>query len=201
MNLKGIKLILAAIIMMAWITTGNCQTTMPEILEKGTLKEQMDYLDGRTRIYENYRAIREDMFQLIKKNAVDSLTRVKNEITRLEVLTGSLNNRIDSLNNSLDSTKMNLQEMIRGKNSISVLGFEMNKITYNSIMWTIVVILVFLLALGFVILKRNIVATFNTKKELGDLKDEFEEYRKQKRLEREKMSMDHFNEIKKLKGR
>jgi hypothetical protein len=41
----------------------------------------------------------------------------------------------------------------------------------------------------------------NRKKELKELKAEFEEYRQKSRIEREKVSMDHFNEIRKLKGK
>jgi hypothetical protein len=41
----------------------NSQTTIPAELNNNTIKEQLIYLEGHTRIYENYRAIREDMFQ------------------------------------------------------------------------------------------------------------------------------------------
>jgi hypothetical protein len=37
-------------------------------------------------------------------------------------------------------------------------------------------------------------------KDLSDLKNEFEAYRKSAREAREKMSMEHFNEMKRLKG-
>ncbi|MCU0462015.1 MAG: hypothetical protein MUF36_08390, partial [Bacteroidales bacterium] len=59
----------------------------------------------------------------------------------------------------------------------------------------------FLLATGFLAFKRNLAVTRNTKKELDELKTEFEAYRQKTRLEREKMSMDHFNELKRLKGK
>ena len=57
-----------------------------------------------------------------------------------------------------------------------------------------------LLGMGFLAFKRNLIQTSETKKELQDLKGEFEAYRKSAREAREKMSMDHFNEIRKLKG-
>ena len=60
--------------------TGNLaygQSSMPEILDTGTIQEQFDYLDERTRIYNNFRAIREDMFQKIRSNTIDSLTTAK----------------------------------------------------------------------------------------------------------------------------
>lgn len=188
-------------ILMAGITKGISQTTIPEILEKGTIPEQMNYLEEKTRIYENYRAIREDMFQLAKKNALDSLLKAKNRIHESLILNKSLNSRIDSLNSKLGKTQDQLNEMTRTKNSISVLGIGMNKIAYNSLMWTIIAVLILLLAIGFLAFKRNRVVTVSTKKELAELKSEFEAYRTKSRLDREKMSMDHFNEIKKLKGR
>ncbi len=192
----------AVIISMLILLTfkGNGQTTMPEELNNGTLKEQLNYLDAHTRIYENYRAIREDMFQKIKKNATDSLSGAKMRIAGLNAMTTSLNLKIDSLNNSLETTKTSLEEMTRTKNSIKVIGFNVNKLTYNSIVWTIIAGLVLILVLGFLVFKRNHYITLNTKQELKELKDEYEAYRKTSREAREKMTMDHFNEMKKLKG-
>lgn len=182
-------------------TTGiSGQTTTPDILVKGNLQEQMNYLEEKTRIYEEYRAIREDMFQTIKKNSLDSLTKAKSRITEYTLLTGDLNSRIDSLNSSLNITKEELKEMTRTKNSISIIGINLDKIAYNTIMWTIMAVLAGLLVLGYLTFKRNHSITMATKKEIKELRDEFEEYRKKTRLDREKMSMDHFKEIQKLKG-
>jgi uncharacterized membrane-anchored protein YhcB (DUF1043 family) len=90
--------------------------------------------------------------------------------------------------------------MTSTKNSIKVIGLEINKLTYNKIMWTILILLVAVLLLGFLVFKRNLSTIFNTKKEFKDLKVEFETYRKTTREAREKLTMDHFNEIKRLKG-
>jgi hypothetical protein len=178
----------------------NGQTTMPDELIKNSLKEQLNYIEQRTRIYENYRAIREDMFQKIKGNVSDTLLADKSKIAGLSIMTSSLKHDIDTLNTILETTKIRLEEITRTKNSIRVLGIEVNKLTYNSILWTIVTGLIVILAIGFLIFKRNLSVTLNTKKELRELKDEFEAYRKTSREAREKMSMDHFNELKKLKG-
>lgn len=77
---------------------------------------------------------------------------------------------------------------------------EVNKLTYNKIMWTILAGLVAALLMGFLAFKRNLSTIFSTKKEFQDLKEEFETYRKTSREAREKLTMDHFNEIKRLKG-
>jgi hypothetical protein len=200
MNHSGVKFAMIVAVIVFGTGRGICQTALPDVLDKGTFTEQMKYLEEKTRIYENYRAIREDMFQKIKKNSLDSLTKAKNRITGFITLTGNLNSRIDSLDSSLNVTKEELKEVSRTKNSISVFGIKLDKIAYNTITWTIVAGLLFLLVIGYLTFKRNLTITLNTKKELKELREEFEEYRKKTRLDREKMSMDHFKEIQKLKG-
>ena len=176
------------------------QTGIPEELNSRPIQDQLDWLENRTRIYDNFRAIREDMFQKIKNNVSDSLRADDKKIAELTRRASSLNRQIDSLENNLQTTKTNLDDMTDTKNSINILGMNVNKITYNSIVWTIIAGLIILLLLGFVVFRRNQALTLNTQKELKDLKDEFEEYRKTTRLAREKMTMDHFNELKKLRG-
>jgi hypothetical protein len=61
-NSQSRFVLIFAILVLAAIKV-NCQTTIPDVLTKNSLKEQMNYLEERTKIYENYRAIREDMFQ------------------------------------------------------------------------------------------------------------------------------------------
>jgi hypothetical protein len=176
------------------------QAVMPDELIKNPLKEQLKYLEGRTIIYENYRAIREDMFQKLKSNVNDSLSAADKKIARLKKTASELNLSLDSLRANLQLTKTSLEEMTRTKNSLKVIGLNVNKDTYNGIMWTILGGLLALLLLGFLVFQRNLSTTSNTKKEFQELKNEFEAYRKTTREAREKLTMDHFNEIKRLKG-
>ncbi len=177
------------------------QALIPEILEQGKLTEQFSYLEEKTRIYENYRAIREDMFQLISKNSTDSLEAANTKIITLRSEIGYLNSRMDSLNNILITTKDDLAEAVRTKNRIKILGININKYAYNAIMWILTGVLGFMLVTGLLTFRRNLKITSNTRKEFDELRDEFETYKKKSRLEREKMSLEHFNEIKKLKGK
>jgi chaperonin cofactor prefoldin len=179
----------------------NCQNEMPEILIKGSAKEQINFIQERTRIYENYRAIREDMFQKLRGNLSDSLTASTNKISALNVKTSGLKTTIDSLNSKLATSMSDLAVMTETKNSIRVAGFEFDKKAYNSAMWLIIIGLTTILVMGFLIFKKTISVTINTKKELNDLRNEFESYRKTSRETREKLEMAHFLEIKKLKGK
>ncbi len=101
MNANGLRFLMLSALAVFFSLRAVCQTAFPEVLDKGTLSDQMKYLEEKTRIYENYRAIREDMFQKIKVNTLDTLISAKTRISGLVGLTGTLNARIDSLNNSL----------------------------------------------------------------------------------------------------
>jgi hypothetical protein len=182
-------------------SVGISQTAIPDILYKSTLSDQMTYIENRTSIYQDYRAIREDMFQLLKNNALDSLAKAKSRIRESANINYSLKSEIDSLENILNLTKEDLSNMTITKNAISFLGISMNKNVYNSIMWIIVAALAFILTTGYFAFKRSFIITRNTKSELTGLQKEFDEYRNKSRLEREKMSMDHFKEVQKLKGK
>lgn len=175
-------------------------SSMPDVLLKNSIKEQLNYLDEHTKIYENYRAIREDMFQKVKGNITDTLSKAYGSIIMLNGSVSVLNQTIDSLRTGLVTIKADLAEVTRTKNSIRLLGMEVNKTTYNSLMWLIIAGLAACLVIGFLLFKANLISVHHMKKELGETKEEFEAYRKSSREAREKMSMEHFNEIKKLKG-
>lgn len=192
--------IIIASFLITVITSVNGQTGIPDVLKKNSLKEQMNYLEEKTKIYEYYRAIREDMFQQLKTNISDTISTVYSKIGGLNNSVSMLNKTIDSLRISLETTKSSLEESTRTKNSISVLGMEVNKTIYNSLMWTVLAGFLALFVIGFFTFKHNMTATRNTKAEYSELKTEFENYRKATREAREKASMDHFKEIQRLKG-
>ena len=173
---------------------------MPDVLLTGKLNEQINYIEERTKIFEYYRAIREDMFQQIKKNTLDTLTAAKTEITTLTLSKNKHNVKIDSLNKLIIDARSKLDEAVRTKNNIKVLGMDVNKFAYNSVMWIILAGFAVLLTIGFLVFRRNLSVMRHTRKDLEDLKTEFEAYRKQSREAREKMSMEHFKEIKKLRA-
>ena len=198
--ISGIRYALFFFALFPAAITATAQTALPEVFTEGSVKEQMNYIQEKTRIYEDFRAIREDMFQKLKRNATDSIDAAKKAIGKLISERQDRDVLIDSLNSAIENVKSDLELMTRTKNSIALLGMEVNKKVYNSILWTIIAVLTGLLAIGFLAYKRNHIITVNTKKEYEELKKEFEAYRKASREAREKMSMAHFNELKKLRG-
>ena len=102
-------LILAVVVISVIKVTG--QVTMSDVLQKSSLKEQLNYIEEHTIIYENYRAIREDMFQKIKGNVTDTLSSLNIKIAGLNKTASALNRTIDTLRTNLSTTQTRLEEM------------------------------------------------------------------------------------------
>jgi hypothetical protein len=200
MKIFSLRFIFVVVLILSATAISKAQNVLPDELIKNSIKDQIKYIEARTGIYENYRAVREDMFQKINRNVLDTLSAGKSTIASLNSRISQLNFKNDSLSTALDSTKVSLEKMTNTKNSIRVLGMEINKNFYNALMWIIILGLVFVLAVGFLTFKRIVSSNISIGKELKDLRNEFETYRQTTRIAREKMSMDHFKEIQKLKG-
>ena len=200
---EKMKPVIVIIIMLAFIISvpkaSTAQPSMPEILQTGTLEEQLDYIQERTQIYNNFRAIREDMFLQVKKNSLDSLDGAKRVVNGLTAVLNSRDMEMDSLTVLLDDTREDLNLAIRNRDNIAFLWIPMNKTAYNLLVWLIIAGLAILMTLGSLIFTRNRVVTSKALRELEELKGEFESYRISSREKREKLVIEHFNEIKRLK--
>lgn len=177
----------------------NAQRTMPEVLDSGTLDEQFDYLEERTRIYNDFRAIREDMFQKIKTNSTDSLEAQKLKVISLENQLQSQQTQIEELQEILSNTNGKLETAIKNRDRISFLGIPMHKALYNTILWIVIAALAFLTGILFLSNKRLLSTSKTRKKDLEEIKEEFEAYRKQARERNEQLVVKHHNELRKLK--
>lgn len=199
MNKIRIKDVLLISTLFFSVSLASGQTKMPEELTTATIRGQIEYVEDHTRIYDNFRAIREDVFQKLNRNILDSLAAEKGRVSELKNTTANLNSQTNSLNVLLASTRRQLNEVTATKNKIRVLGLEINKTAYNTIMWILVGGLILLMAIGFLIFKRNLVVLLRTEKDLKELKEEFAAYRQSSRIAREKVEMDLFRANQKLK--
>ena len=180
---------------------GSAQRSMPEVLDTGTIQEQLDYLEERTRIYNDFRAIREDMFQRIKTNANDSLTAEKNNVLQLQNQIRDQSNTIESLQADLQNTSEQLDLAVKNKNRLSFIGIPVHKVIYNTIMWAVIAVLGFLVGILFLSNKRVLSNARQNKTDLEEIREEFEAYRKQTRERQEQLVVKHHNELRKLKGK
>ncbi len=173
---------------------------MPEVLDEGTLEQQFEHLHERTGIYNNFRAIREDMFQKIRRNSLDSLKRAYAEISLQKQLQAQALASKDSMQQMLAEVSTERDIAVRDRDSLFLLGIPMSKTVYNLVLWSIIIALAVLFIIALILFKRSNTITRQKTRELNTLEKEYEEYRKTSRERYEQQSIDHFNEIKRMKG-
>lgn len=149
-----------------------------------SLESQFDEVYRKSSNYKTYKVISKEKFQRLKLNVLDSLMSSKKIISEKDNLLTTYRNKIKEANTLLTNTKLELERAIMEENSISFLRMKLSKVTYNLLLWSIIMIL--LSGLSFFIIKflRSNELTKKAKNNSEEVEQEFELYRK-KTLERE----------------
>jgi len=180
--------------------TVDAQSGASAVLDSALLEAQLDYIHENTRVYNDYRAIRADIFLKIKRNVIDTLNASKLEVEELNSRLTERNFLIETLNTDLTRTKNEKDEAIKSQNSLTFFGIEMNKALYNSIVWFIILGLLALAVLLVMLHRRSHQVTKQVKEELQSNQDEFDLYRKSSREKYEKLVVSHHKVILRLKN-
>jgi len=178
----------------------KAQAPQDETSELVTLRSQWDDLQRRTRIYEGFRAIREDMFQEIRKQSLDSLNLARQQAKSLKDELQQAENQVNIQAGQLAEANEERDQALAESDSISLLGKPIKKGLYNVMLWSVIGVLA-LLALVMLWMARTARQMSRQRAaDLNEVLEEYETYRKTSRERLEKITIEHFNEIKKLKG-
>lgn len=178
----------------------HAQSGAAAVLDSALLEAQLDYVRENTRVYNDYRAIRDDIFLKLQRNVKDTLNATRLDVEQLNSKLTERNFQIEKLNTDLARTNNEKDEAIRNRDSLSFIGIQMSKGLYNVIMWFIILGLAVLAALMVVLFRRAHHVTREVKEELQSTQEEFEVHRKTSREKYEKLVVSHHSEIMKLKN-
>lgn len=178
----------------------HAQSGAAAVLDSALLEAQLDYVHENTRVYNDFRAIRDDIFLKLQRNVKDTLNATRLDVEQLNSKLTERNFQIEKLNTDLARTNNEKDEAIRNRDSLSFIGIQMSKGLYNVIMWFIILGLAALAALMVVLFRRAHHVTREVKEELQSTQEEFEVHRKTSREKYEKLVVSHHSEIMKLKN-
>ncbi|MDN3618737.1 MULTISPECIES: hypothetical protein [Polaribacter] len=160
------------------IFTATISFSQETVEETNSIENQFDKIYRVSTTYQSYKVISKDSYQSLKSNVLDSLKSSKMIISKKDILLNAEKENIEKNKILLSKTKLDLEASLIKENSISVAGLQLSKVTYNLILWSIVIIL--LLALSYFIFKftRSNVLTREAKDNLAEIEEEFEKHRK-----------------------
>jgi len=149
-----------------------------KFIDTGSVKNQFDYLITKSYKYKDYKSVKTNWLYKLKANVSDSISALKNEITIANSSINSQNQTIDSLKLAVNSSKETVNNLNTKIQSISLLGLQINKGTFKSIVFSFIAILIILLLFFITKFKQSNSITVQTKQALKELDEEFEAHRK-----------------------
>jgi len=167
--------------------SGFSQVTK-KFIDTGSVSNQFDYLITKSNKYQVYKVVELNWLTKLKSNVLDSISESKNNIlTNLSTIDAQ-KKTIDQLENSLASSETTIQNLTNENQSISLVGIQLSKSFFKTLMFSIIGILIISLLFFITKFKQSNRVTIQTKETLKEVEEEFETHRKIA-LEREQKVM------------
>lgn len=174
-------------------------------LNSGTINNQFDYVIKKSNGWKNqkgqaFRVIRNFWLTDLKSHVLDSLKAVHNNLENTQLTVNKQAKEIEDLKSNLTGIQTNLDQTNSEKNSISLFGSQMSKMSYKTLMWSIIGSLFVLLLFFIFKFKNSNLVTKKAKYALSEIEEEFEEHRKTALEREQKVRRQLQDEINKHKG-
>jgi hypothetical protein len=197
---KKVLFLMMVISLIAIIPINAQQSAPRSSVDRGSVEDRFDYILKEAVTSEDSKVVKGWWLYHLKAHVLDTIKSLQNEIGHLQVSVSAKSSNYDSLNAELKETNEKLTIAIEEKNSISFFGLPMHKNAYNTLLWSIIGGLTFLLLFFILLFKRSNIITVQTKKDIDELKDEFEGFRKRALEREEKLVRKHHDEMQKYRN-
>lgn len=165
-----------------------------------TIENQFDDIYRTSTTYQVYKVISKARYQTLKEHVIDSIKDLKKSILQKSTSLKIEKNNLAKLDDTLNKTIKELEALKKTNNSTTIFGFEIDHITYNIIIWSLIVVLLFgVIYFVYKFLNSNLV----TKKAVQNLKEieiEFEQHRKKSLVREQKLRRELQDEINKQRN-
>ena len=136
--------------------------------------------------YQEFKVIKKSKLATLRKNILDSIAILEKEITTKDGTIASQSEKISGLENKLTSTEQNLTVSKGKEDGISLFGIPMKKTAYNTLLFSVIGILLLALLLFMYKYKSSNSITKEANAKYDETEAAFEAYR-QKKLEDEQI--------------
>jgi uncharacterized membrane-anchored protein YhcB (DUF1043 family) len=146
--------------------------------KSNTIDDQFTNVIDKSNSYEEFKVIPKTKINALRKNVLDSISALESEVAAAQLEIEKQRTEIASLNSNLNSTRQNLEATKEKEDGINFFGSITKKSTYNSIMLSIIVVLLTIAGLLFFRFRNSNSVTRATKEKLSEVENEFDAYRK-----------------------
>lgn len=147
----------------------------------------------------DFKVIKMAWLEKYSSNVSDSLNLLRNEILGAQNRLLVQVNEIEVLNTQLKNLSDDLTSIENEKNSIELLGLQIDKNKYINTLWTLLAVLIILLIVFIFRFRRSNLLTLESKNLLAEIREEFDGYRKRALEKEQKLGRELQNELNKTK--
>ncbi|WP_369048437.1 hypothetical protein [Tenacibaculum sp. UWU-22] len=180
------------------ITNAQEQQVTPEF--PNTIEGQFQKLYKKSGSYQIYKVIKKDLFLTLQKNVLDSISAIESDAVLKQKTINKQQETITSLKSEISKLNESLTTSMTKENSISLLGLQLSKAAYNTILWGIISLLLFGLILFIYRFNNSNYLTKQAKKSLTEVELELEQHRKKSLEKEQKLRRKLQDEINKQRG-
>lgn len=163
-------------------------SSLQAVADTTNLQDQFDYVYKKSNTYEQYKVVLKSSLNSLKQNSLDSIKTYKDQISNHLQQINKLNSTLTARNSEIKDLKEDLTATQNSKDSISFVGMEVTKGTYNTIMWSVIFILAVLAIILFSLFKRGHQVVKETKKRLQEVQEDLEKLRKNALVREQKLA-------------
>lgn len=149
-----------------------------------TIKAKFEQTISEANRYQDFKVIKQSKLQELKQETVDRIEGLKDSINLLENQITDKDQNTVELEEQIKLKDSELSKIDQEKNSISLFGIMLNKVTYNLILWSIIGVLLLMLIILVIRHRKNHEITQISQSNLKLAEEELETY-KRRSLEKE----------------
>jgi hypothetical protein len=203
--MKTLKFLGLTLIMVLSTNSIYAQNNETESLNEGSINDQFEFILRKSGNFKGtngqaYEAVKRSMILSIQANTIDSLKTLQEKLDNIKITVDTQQKEISELKSNLGTTQSTLDATNQEKNSMSLLGLQLSKTSYNILMWSIIAGLLTLLLIFIVKFKNSNSVTKSAKKALIEIEEEFEEHRRSALEREQKVRRQLQDELNKQKG-
>ena len=169
------------------VTGQNKNIAQPE-LDSGTIEQQFDYIITKSSKFKDFQLIRKTSILKVKAHALDSIKTVRKDLITANNSISQIEGNISQLESEIQTLKNEIETISSAVDSISLFGTPLSKPAYNTVVWSIIVVLLLALIIFIAQFKKSNTVTKRTKNDLSKIEIEFEAFRK-KAMKKEQETM------------
>lgn len=203
--MRSLKFSILVLLLIFGSTSISAQEKQQQSINEGTINDQFEFVikkssNWRDERGQSYEVIKRNLMLTLKSHTIDSLKAIQTKLDNSKALVSNQQTEIDALKTNLTKTQDTLNTTNTEKDSMSLLGLQMSKTSYNLLMWLIIIVLFIFLLLFIYKFRNSNSVTKAAKNTLVEVEEEFEEHRRTALEREQKVRRQLQDELNKQKG-